>query len=72
MNMSFTDILLQKIKGHHCGRSIRDLTIAHKDNFIVLGGKTNSYYLKQVVQELVLKNLLGRNLVLQNEIFVEY
>lgn len=57
-----TESLLAKIQNHHCGRNIRNLTITHKGNFIILSGKTSSFYLKQVVQELISKDVFAVNL----------
>jgi hypothetical protein len=61
-----TESLLAKIQNHHCGRNIRNLTITHKGNFIILSGKTSSFYLKQVVQELISKDVFAVNLGLQD------
>jgi hypothetical protein len=67
-----TNSLLEKIRNHHCGRNIKNLTITHKDGFIILGGITSSYYLKQIVQELISKDVVAQNLVLHNRITVVY
>jgi len=72
LSKDLTESLLAKIQNHYCGRNITNLAIIHEGNFIILSGKTSSYHLKQVVQELVSKEVFAVNLALHNRIAVEY
>lgn len=70
--VSLTDFLLAKIKDHPYGRIVRNLTLVYKGDSIVLHGKTNSFYHKQMVQEIISKDVFAKNLSLDNKIVVAY
>lgn len=70
--VSLTDILLCKIKDHPYGRNVRNLTVTHRGDAIVLQGNAKSFYCKQVIQEIISKDVFSKNLSLHNRIVVAY
>jgi len=67
---NLTDVLLEKIKNHPYGRSVRNLTIIHKGDSVILQGESSSFYCKQVIQEIIRRDLNDKKLFLHNRIEV--
>lgn len=52
------------------GWSLKDVTVSLENGEIVLGGRTKSFYLKQMAQETV-RSVLGREIRIRNGIVVD-
>jgi hypothetical protein len=67
-----SDSLLKELLNNPYTRCARNLSILCKENILIISGEVSSFYQKQMVQEILRKMLLGRDIHLKNDLCVEY